>query len=261
MSAVFRNAVKNQFPPRTLMLIIVASPCMLAIITAPARAEPLSDVRGILAPASEAVFTTDLNAPVSKIGFKEGETFKSGEVLIAFDCRRQRAELASLKAQHREMEFALKGNQFLHRRGAAGKIELEVSRARADRAAQDAKALEVRLERCVIAAPFDGKVRGLGINEHETPVANRPILEIITADKVELQLIVPSLWLSWLTIDTTFAFTVDETARTYDARVIRIGAAVDPVSQTITVIGAMTSGTSGVRAGMSGAATFKVHGG
>lgn len=222
---------------------------------------PQPDVRGIVAAVKEATFTTDLNAPVERITFREGEGFIAGELLIAFDCRRQFAELASLKAHKREMDVALEGNLFLQRRGAAGKRDLETSRARTERAAFDAKALEVRLERCKITAPFPGRVRALHINEHEIPAAGRPLLEIVGTGEIELRLIVPSTWLSWLKTDAPFKFAIDETNKSYDARVKRIGAAVDPVSQTVNVTGHLLAPAPEIRPGMSGGAHFSRIGG
>ena len=222
---------------------------------------PMYEIRGIIAAVNEATYTTDLGAPASKVTYREGDSFNKGDVLIAFDCRRQNALLHSLKASQKEMEVRLEGNIYLERRGAAGRRDLEVSRARADKAAHDAKALEVRLERCVIKAPFDGRIRALVIHEHETPVSGKPILDIIGTHDMELQLIVPSLWLVWLEEGTRFTFKVDETGREYEARVRRIGASVDPVSQTINLTGKFIAPVPKVRPGMSGTANFPHQGG
>ncbi len=159
------------------------------------------------------------------------------------------------------MAVQLEGNEYLLRRGAAGKRDLEVSRARADRASHDARALELRLQRCKIMAPFDGRISTLAIHEHETPVSGKPILEILGTDEMELQLIVPSVWLVWLEEGTSFSFKIDETQKEYNAKVKRIGAAVDPVSQTITLTGQFLKPAPALRAGMSGTASFPYQGG
>lgn len=258
--ATLTSAIRVHFFIRSFLAF---SPLLLAIpaLADPAGKEAAYDVRGILAAVDQASFTTDLDAPVSKVSYREGDSFKRGDTLIAFDCRRQNAELASMKALQREMAVQLEGNLFLQRRGAAGKRDLEVSRARADRAAHDARALEVRLERCIIKAPFNGRLLSLPIHEHETPVAGKPILQIIGTNEIELQLIVPSLWLGWLKEGTKFTFNIDETGTDYDAKVRRIGAAVDPVSQTISLTGEILSDAPEVRAGMSGTASFRRLGG
>ncbi len=71
-----------------------------ALSTNPSHRTP---VRGVVRASSQAVISTDLSARVARVGFKEGAQFQKGDVLVAFDCRRHEAELASAEAQHREM--------------------------------------------------------------------------------------------------------------------------------------------------------------
>ncbi|MCB1417044.1 MAG: hypothetical protein KDJ64_11600, partial [Nitratireductor sp.] len=74
-------------------------------------------------------------------------------------------------------------------------------------------------------------------------------------------------WLRWLSPGRTFSFTVEETGRTIETSIDRIGAEVDPVSQTVVIYagvdkgktGAKAGGTEDILAGMSGTASF--HGG
>ena len=88
------------------------------------------------------------------------------------------------------------------------------------------------------------------------PSAGNPILRIIDDTTLEIDLIVPSDWLSWLDKGARFTFTVDETGKQYEADVIRLNAAVDPVSQTIKIRANFVGEPAGVLAGMSGFAKF-----
>ena len=66
-------------------------------------------------------------------------------------------------------------------------------------------------------------------------------------------------WVSqydWLQQNIAFKFAVDETGSTYEATVVKIGAVVDPVSQTVVVKGKF-QGAANVLAGMSGTARFE----
>jgi membrane fusion protein, multidrug efflux system len=73
--------------------------------------------------------------------------------------------------------------------------------------------------------------------------------------------VVPSQWVRWLTIDAQLSFTVDETGAAYPGRVKRIGASVDPISQTIKIAAVFDQATSTVLSGMSGTAEFTKPGG
>jgi membrane fusion protein (multidrug efflux system) len=63
---------------------------------------------------------------------------------------------------------------------------------------------------------------------------------------------VPSVWLRWLRTGRTFQVQIDETQKTYTARLSRVGARVDPVSQSVKVAAAIQSKSPELMAGMSG---------
>ena len=63
-------------------------------------------------------------------------------------------------------------------------------------------------------------------------------------------------WLAWLRTGQAFTLDLDETGRSHPGRITRLGAQIDPISQTLTVYGALTGTPAGLVAGMSGAARF-----
>ncbi|MCB1520409.1 MAG: HlyD family efflux transporter periplasmic adaptor subunit [Hyphomicrobiaceae bacterium] len=209
----------------------------------------------------KATIATDLLARVSELPLKEGDRFAAGDLLVAFDCRRYEAEIAASDAQRREMELSLDNNLVLNQHRAIGKHEVEISRARVDKAAGEVAALKARANDCRILAPFSGRLASLDIHVHEIPVSGRPIIEILDDSAPEIELIVPSDWLRWLRTGDRFTFVVDELRRSFDAHVTRIGAAVDPISQTVKVFGAFGKdvATDGILSGMSGAAHFAAN--
>jgi RND family efflux transporter MFP subunit len=217
-------------------------------------------VRGLVRPLNQATVATEFSARVAVVGFREGERFSKGDLLLGFDCERQQAEHAAAAAQHREVQIALESASYLDKRGAVGRLDVEVSRARLDKAAAEVSALAARLKLCEIRAPFDGRVAERLIHAHEVPVSGKPLLVIVDEAAFEIELIVPSLWLRSLSVRTPFRFSVDELGETFPATVVRIGAAVDPVSQTAKVIGVFDERPGKVLPGMSGGAIFERNG-
>lgn len=213
-------------------------------------------VRGIVRPVHQSSIAVDIPARVARIHFREAQSFKAGDVLVTFDCERLKAEHAAAEAVHREMKLGLESNTYLDKRGAVGRIELEVSRARVDKADAEARSLAARIKQCSVVAPFDGRITELRINEHEIPQGGQPFISIVDGTAFEIDLIVPSQWLKSITVGAGMRFVVDETGQSYEARVQRIGAAVDPVSQTIKIIAEFTAPDDRVLAGMSGTAVF-----
>jgi multidrug resistance efflux pump len=114
----------------------------------------------------------------------------------------------------------------------------------------------VPVERCVVKAPFAGVVVTRLARPHESVTAGQQLLTILDDSRLEVRVVVPSVWLRWLEPGMRFVLHVDETARQYDAVLDRIGARVDPVSQTVEIFGSLTERPPELVVGMSGSALF-----
>lgn len=245
-----------------IKIVCVGLACgLLPTVTASAVNAPTIDeagvpVRGVVRAVDQAQISTDLMARIEKIGFRAGEAFKKGDVLVAFDCVRYRADAQSADATWREMKLTLDSNEQLEKFRAVGRHDVEISKARVDKAEADARGLAARVAQCEILAPYDGRVADLSVHVHEQPQPNAAFLSIVGAGKLEIELIVPSNWLTWLKVDSTFAFNVDETDREYQGRVVRVGASVDAISQMVKVIAIFDTAVTDILPGMSGSATF-----
>jgi membrane fusion protein, multidrug efflux system len=234
------------------------SPSLTSISAKDGAKEP---IRGIIRAVETAMISTELTLRIAKIAFLEGERFKKGDVLVEFDCRRPRAELAAAEAQHHEMKLTLDNNRVLQRAQAVGRHDLDVSASRVAKAAAEAEALRVRLDQCRVVAPYDGRVLDLSLHALETPQPGKPFIGIVAENNLEIDLVVPSQWVRWLAVEAPLTFSVDETGSSHMARVKRIGASVDPISQTIKIVAVFDQATTTILSGMSGTAEFSKSGG
>ena len=214
-------------------------------------------IRGVVRPSAKAVISSDLTARIKRVRFQEGEAFDKGEVLIEFDCRRQKAELRSANAKRREMLVSLKSALVLNRRRANSRQDVETAQARADIAAAEADAIEARLSACVFIAPYSGYVTEMRVHEHETAKPGSALLSIASRSRPRIELIVPSQWLTWLKTGTAFQYVMDDTGKSHVGVVTRLGASVDTVSQTIKVFANFKEAPENILPGMSGTARFQ----
>ena len=83
-----------------------------------------------------------------------------------------------------------------------------------------------------------------------------PLLDILETGQLEVQMIVPSRWLAWLKPGAPFTVEVEELGRRFPAKVRRLGAQIDPVSQTVPVVGVIDSAHPELLPGMSGWAVY-----
>jgi membrane fusion protein, multidrug efflux system len=214
-------------------------------------------LRGIVRPVNEAAISTDISFPIKALPFREGQQFAKGEVLAELDCRDLEAQLKSAEAVVRAETLGYENNVRLAQSRAAGQFEVSLSRAKADQAAAELEAYQSRLSRCVIRAPYDGRVALMRTHVHEVPQANQPLMQIVGENDLEIDMLLPSEWLRWLRKGNAFTIELDETGVGMKAEILRIGATVDAVSQTVKVTGRFTGDTQGILGGMSGSVNFE----
>ncbi|WP_426369485.1 efflux RND transporter periplasmic adaptor subunit [Pseudocolwellia sp. HL-MZ7] len=214
-------------------------------------------VRGVISARDTAVISSRINGFVIKsIPFSDGEAFEKGVELVSFDCTRSKAEAKAARATAFALETTLKSNQELDLYGAIGKNDVLISQARLESAQAEALALEAGLNDCIIKAPYAGRVVERLASIAESPTAGTPVIKIQREKNLEIKLIAPSHWLSWLEIGTSFSIKIDENGKVHEAYIVRLGAVVDPVSKTIKVIGRFKGTPINTIPGMSGDARF-----
>ena len=195
---------------------------------------------------------SDLGVPVAEVAVREGERFARGDVLIRFDCRRLAAELKQARAENSAAHAELKQKRFLLNNGAGGRTDVELAAASSAASAALIEAVEARMADCEMVAPFDGRVAARAIGPQELPAPGDVLLTLIEDRALEIELVVPSVRLRDLDIGTRFTFAVDETGTSHPARIERIGAEVDAVSQTVKLHAVFEDVPGRVLAGMSG---------
>lgn len=212
--------------------------------------------RGVVIANAEVTFSSALAAPISYMPLKAGSAFDKGARLVEFDCGRSRAELRGAKATEGKQLLILNNKEKLKLHNAAGSFEVAEARADYQAAKAQSDAIEEVIRFCVIKAPFDGRVLELHVDTHEMPGSAAPLLTVVDDSVLELDLIVPSIWLQWVSVGVDFEFTVEETGQSYQAKISRLGAKVDAVSQTIKISGIFINRPKFVLPGMSGVARF-----
>lgn len=216
-------------------------------------------VRGLLKPLHEATLSSEILAKVIELPFTEGKRFKKGDTLVKFDCARYQAELAATQAEYTARKKTSDNNAELASYNAAASLDVEVSEAQTAKASAQVQAAKAMLSGCTIHAPWTGRVVETITHPHETVAPGKELLRILDDSKLEIDVLVPSKWLSWLKVGSEFNFKVDETGKDYPAKISQLGAQVDPVSQTIRIRANLNNQDAGLLAGMSGSAHFSDH--
>jgi len=206
----------------------------------------------------QSVLSSELSAKIAAMPFREGDTFRQGQTLVSFDCGLFRAQLNKAEASAEAARQTLKVDQRLAQLNSIGALDVELAASKVKETEAEAGAMRATVSKCVLPAPFTGRVAKLDAQAFEFVAPGKPLLEILDTRRLELQMIVPSKWLAWLKVGGHFTVKVDELEREYTARIVRVGARIDPVSQSISLAGEVEGAHPELLPGMSGAAAFKV---
>lgn len=219
--------------------------------------EPTGDgmVRAIVRSVETAAIGAEVNARITVFPAREGDTFRKGDVLVEFDCRRTQAEHDAAEAAMKELKAAYESQQKLLEYKSAGTISVELALQQLEKAKAELRVFQVRMESCRILAPFDGLVSEKLVQKHEIAQPNQPLLKIVNQSKLEIVMMVPSNWLPQIA-GHTFPVTIDETNETVRARILQSTGVIDPISQTARVIAEFVEPARGVLPGMSGSASL-----
>ena len=210
------------------------------------------EIRAQLMPRRYTTLAAEIGAKVSRVPLAEGAPFRQGQILVEFDCALQQSQLAKAEAAVMATDTAWQANSRLFELKSVGKVELDMSKAELLKAKADLTGNRAVVNKCQVTAPFSGRIADQKVREQQYVQAGQALLEIIDDSSLELEFIVPSRWMVWARPGLGFKVAIDETGKTYPARIVRIGARVDPISQSIKMAAVVDGRFPDLVAGMSG---------
>jgi len=209
-------------------------------------------VRAQLTPKRYTTLSSEIPARVEHIYAQEGDRFKQGEPLVALDCAMQRAQAAEARAALAGAGKTMAVDRRLLELKSGGALEVAIATADEGKAEARLESATVVLSKCAIAAPFSGRVAEQKVRMHQYVQAGQAMLDILDDSVLEVEFIAPSRWLAWVKPGMPFHLVLDETGKTYPAKVARLGAKVDPVSHSVKITGEIEGNFPDLIAGMSG---------
>ncbi|AMO57232.1 efflux RND transporter periplasmic adaptor subunit [Endozoicomonas montiporae] len=213
-------------------------------------------VRAMLEPVKEATVSSELSARIAVIHVRNGDAFSKGDKLLGFDCSIYQAGQDEAAADLGIARAQFENKRKLQQLDSAGELEVHIAQLEMQRMQAKLDSAKLLVERCQIVAPFDGRVVDVLVNEHESIELGTKLLWLLEDTKLDVNLVLPSRWLVWLDEGSEFTLQVDETGKKYSGHVVRLGARVDAVSQSIRVTGELTGIHKELMAGMSGTVSF-----
>ncbi len=242
--------------PRRHWAAVALLACPWFVHAAPAGGEAEHDIRVQVVAQTSATIGAPMAGRLNQFSLKDGDRFTQGQVLARFVCVEKEGALAHARAVLEGKQQLFASKQKLHALNSSSDVEYEVAQAEVHEAAGDVTTAQALVDSCVVVAPFSGRVAGVFTHNFQFVSTGAPLLEILNDKNLELDVIVPSRWLAWLKPGTPFNVVIDETGKTYTAKLVRISGKVDAVSRSIKVYGQVDNASDGLLPGMSGRALF-----
>jgi membrane fusion protein, multidrug efflux system len=211
-------------------------------------------VRVLLVPEKETTISSTMAARIVTFNGALGRNFKTGDILVAFDCEEaqaraemSKAELAGAIEQH-EAKVKMQGLE------QASDVEVALAASASNKAKAQLNLNQAQVSQCKIYAPWSGRVAKAIVKNNMTVTPGQPLMELVNNGPLKLKLNVPSKLLARIKAGSQFSVTIDETGQTYPAVISAINSRVDPVSQTVEIEAKLTKSYRELLAGMSGTA-------
>lgn len=215
-----------------------------------------AEIRVQLSPIRQTVLSAGMAGRIVEMDLREGDHVQAGDRLVAFDCGLYQAQLNRVVAAEAGARKKLDIAKRLEKLESISQLEVAQAEAAQGMASAEIGVQRAMLKQCAITAPFAGRVAARKVQRWDYVGEGKELLSLYDDSAYELELVVPSRWLSWVKPGLAFSVRLDETGTDYPAKISRIGAVVDPLNQSVKVFGVIAGNTGALLTGMSGAATL-----
>lgn len=259
---------KTSSPARTAASGPVTAPAPVpAQIPAPAKPAELPPasaataaapelVRVLLTPGGETTLASPVAARIDALNVTLGASFTRGQTLVSFDCSEPaarlnmaNAELDGATEQH-EAKIRMQGLE------QASDVEVALAASAVAKARAQIALSKAQVQQCTVTAPWAGRVAKVHVKNHMSVTPGQALVDLVMSAPLKLKINAPSKRLASIKVGSRFEVTIDETGKTYLARVSAVNSRVDPVSQTIEIEAGFVGSHNDLLAGMSGTANF-----
>ena len=214
------------------------------------------DISVLVTSGDETTLSSQMAGKIKKVNYGLGDNVAAKAVLLEFDCEEQDAQLQSAEAEYRGARETHLTKLRLQALGAAGELEVTVAASAADKAKSQVTLRESQMAYCKVVAPFTGRLVKLKVKLAESVSLGQPLLDLVNPGSLKAQLYVPAAWLGWIRAGSQFSVKTAQDGKTYRARVSKLNARVEGVSQSLELEARFDGSTQGLLPGMVGTAVF-----
>ncbi len=213
-------------------------------------------LRGQLRARRFTIISAGLSGKLVSFPVTHGQRISKGQKIAKFDCRMETAAKAIVVAKLSAAQSKLAVNTKLASYKNISLLDVTLSKSEvAIQKAELNQTLAV-LANCTIKAPFSAIISNKIAQAYQYVKEGEPLLELIDTTSLEIEMVIPSRRLKTIPKGTVFSIKLDEYPTPIKAKIDRNVGTIDPVSQTIRVIGKLIDHPKALLPGMSGEIKF-----
>lgn len=220
------------------------------------RSNDASAIHVLLAADVETTLSSQMNGTLGDFHTALGQRVARSALLADLACGEAQARARAADAELAMARQNLEARNGMRKLNAVG--DIEVATAKTDLAkAESARALAVTQRGyCSVRAPFNARIAKVYARPYQTVAAGAPLFDLVSDGPLKIRLNVPSNLMATLKTGSPFEVRVNETGKSYPARISAMSARVDAVAQTVELEARFDGEHPELIAGMSGVATF-----
>ncbi|HVZ43518.1 MAG TPA: efflux RND transporter periplasmic adaptor subunit [Ramlibacter sp.] len=225
-----------------------------AAAASPLGGSPADQVRVLLVAELETTLSSPGTGRITHLAAATGAPFRAGQTLVGFDCDEPTARLKMAQAELAGAQETLEARVRMQGLEQASDVEVALAAAAVNKARGQVDLTKAQIAQCSIRAPWAGRVAKVHVKNFMSVTPGQPLLDLVKSGPLRLKLNLPSKMVSRVADGKVLDVVIDETGKTYEARVRAVNSRVDPVSQTVEIEAAMVHPYPELLPGMSGVA-------
>jgi membrane fusion protein (multidrug efflux system) len=223
----------------------------IATAARPTAPDP-NAIRVLLSPGLETTLVAQMVGRIATLNAALGSFVAKGKPIVTFDCSEGQARMQMAQAEHAAAKETLAVKINLRKLDAAGDLEVSMAESAVNRTTAAIALAQAQLGQCSVTAPFSGHIVKTYVKPYQGINIGGPLVDMISDGPLKLRLNVPSKLLRTLKVGTPFEVDIEETGKTYTAKIMAINARVDAVAQTIELEARIDGKPANLLAGMTG---------
>jgi membrane fusion protein, multidrug efflux system len=192
-------------------------------------------VNGTLVASSDIEIRNEIAGRIIGVHFKEGQTVKKGQLLIALNDHELQAQLLKATSNCNLMKDKEQRQKGLFEKQIISSDEYQTSLNNFETAEADMQILKAQLEKTKITAPFTGKIGLSDVREGAFLSAGSKICNFVSIDNLQIESAFTERYAPYLKIGMKFTFTLSDNPLTYNAEIIAIEPKIDESTRSVSV--------------------------